>query len=607
MQCFSEILNIKLPDDLKLLKGTLTRPNKKSEPIDITEGPDNTVSLNFTPYELGIHVADVMKRDDITRGDKPIKDSPFKIMVVDTLRHKSKCKPAEEEPATVGNPCHVCLDAPDVDIPDDLPVLSGVLSRPSGKEEPIGVKEGPSKTLSVDFVPKEPGEHLVDIKKRRRPIENSPYKVMVEEPTEQGPEVGKPFEASLPAKGLNLPRDLPELCGTLERPDGTEEPVDVKAGPNDTLLVNFTSKEPGKYFIHIKKGRIPIDGSPFEIIVLPASKKEPKALKVGSPTEVAIPAKELNLPKDPADFRGTLERSDGKEEPINVKAGPNDTIEGNPSEIIVEPLPQVGKQCKISISAEGLTLPLDLPDLEGILERPNAMEEPLDLLVSPDNNSFPVTFIPNEPGKHLVHIKMRGKPINGSPFEVIVQVVALTVGSSCNLNLKAEGLDLPLDLLKLKAVLERPDGTEDPLDVQACRNNISLTVSFTPKEHGRHLIHIKKEGTPIKRSPFEVIVDPRYDNPVKIGLEIPGIKFPDDLKLLNASLTMPSGTEEPCELSAGPKERMIVASFLPKGAGKHKLNVKKGGKHVRQSPYKIITFGEGEFIFFSFLHNFITE
>ena len=77
-----------------------------------------------------------------------------------------------------------------------------------------------------------------------------------------------------------MPKDLPELRAILERADGTEEPLDVKAGPDNTLFVNFTPKQPGKHLIHVRKERRPIDGSPFEIMVLPASKKELKAPKV---------------------------------------------------------------------------------------------------------------------------------------------------------------------------------------------------------------------------------------------------------------------------------------------------------------------------------------
>ena len=629
-----EIPNIKLPDDLKLLKGTLTRPNKKSEPIDITEGPDNTVSMNFTPYEPGLHVIDVTKRDNITRRDKPIKDSPFKIMVVEAP--KSKRKPAEEEPATVGNLCHPCLDAPDVDIPDDLPVLSGVLSRPSGKEEPIDVKEGPNKTLSVDFVPEEPGEHLVHIKKRRKPIENSPYKVIVEEPTEQGPEVGKPCEASLPAKGLNLPRDLPELRGTLERPDGTEEPVDVKAGPNDTLSVNFTPKQPGKHLIHIKKGRRPIDGSPFEIMVSPASKKKPEGPEVGSPCEASLPAKGLNLPRDLPELHGILERPDGTEEPVDVKAGPNDTlsvnftpkqpgkhllhikkgrrpIDGSPFEILVSPAskdkpegPEVGKPCEASLPAKSLNLPKDLPELRGILERPDGTEEPVDVKAGP-NDTLSVNFTPKQPGKHLLHIKKGRRPIDESPFEIMVLPASEEtpegpeVGKPCEASLPAKGLNLPKDLPELHGTLERPDGTEEPVDVKAGPND-TLSVNFTPKQPGKHLIHIKKGRRPIDGSPFEIMVSPaskdkpegpEVGKPCEASLPAKSLNLPKDLPELRGILERPDGTEEPVDVKAGPNDTLSV-NFTPKQPGKHLLHIKKGRRPIDESPFEIMVLPASE-------------
>ena len=53
-------------------------------------------------------------------------------------------------------------------------------------------------------------------------------------------------------------------------------------------------------------------------------------------------------------------------------------------------------------------------------------------------------------------------------------------------------------------------------------------------------------------SPIEVMVGagkkkPGYD----VGFEIPGIRLPDDLKVLKGTLIPPSGGEEPIELKAG--------------------------------------------------------
>lgn len=59
-----------------------------------------------------------------------------------------------------------------------------------------------------------------------------------------------------------------------------------------------------------------------------------------------------------------------------------------------------------------------------------------------------------------------------------------------------------------------------------------------------------------------------------------------DIRSLNASITAPSGLEEPCFLKMMPNGNMCV-SFTPREAGSHTVAVKKLGKHIQNSPFKI--------------------
>ena len=56
---------------------------------------------------------------------------------------------------TVGSPCDVNLDIDDVNLPEDLPKLKAVLSRPSGKQEPVPCDMAPDGSLAVSFTPEE--------------------------------------------------------------------------------------------------------------------------------------------------------------------------------------------------------------------------------------------------------------------------------------------------------------------------------------------------------------------------------------------------------------------------------------------------------------------
>ena len=71
-----------------------------------------------------------------------------------------------------------------IKLPEDLPKLKAELSRPFGKIEPVSCSMAPDGSLQLDFTPEEQGEHSIDVKKNGRPVQGSPFKVVVEEPIE---------------------------------------------------------------------------------------------------------------------------------------------------------------------------------------------------------------------------------------------------------------------------------------------------------------------------------------------------------------------------------------------------------------------------------------
>lgn len=69
-------------------------------------------------------------------------------------------------------------------------------------------------------------------------------------------------------------------------------------------------------------------------------------------------------------------------------------------------------------------------------------------------------------------------------------------------------------------------------------------------------------------------------------VQLPGKVTDSDIRSLNASITAPSGLEEPCFLKMLPTSNMCV-SFTPREAGEHTVAVKKMGVHIPNSPFKI--------------------
>merc|ERR1719230_1046209 len=254
-------------------------------------------------------------------------------------------------PAEVGHPCLHSLGTP---APKDLSPLDGTITSPSGQKEPAKLDKAPDGSLAVEFTPKEPGQHVVDVTKDGKPIPGSPFPILAEEPGKR-PKVGEPCTvAQEKPKDVNLPKDLKDLKGVVTAPSGKKSPVKCTQTPDDNLGLEFTPEEPGRHVIDVTKNGKPVEGSPFVVMV---DEDKPK---VGEPTTSAKPCpKDVNLPRDLKDLKGTVVAPSGKKSPVKCT---------------------------------------ETPDKELGLE-----------------------FTPEEPGLHVIHVTKNGKPVDGSPFVVDVQ------------------------------------------------------------------------------------------------------------------------------------------------------------------------------------------
>ena len=158
------------------------------------------------------------------------------------------------------------------------------------KVDEIPCNCSPDNTLALEFTPTEPGQHVIDVTKRGRPVKGSPFEVMVEgeEPTAKAPTVGSECDVNLDIPGLNLPRDFKTLQGTLKRPNKrTEEPMDLILNDNNTIGVSFVPDQPGRHEISIKKNGKHVSGSPFEVMVEPALEQVQEPV-VGQPVDIGL-------------------------------------------------------------------------------------------------------------------------------------------------------------------------------------------------------------------------------------------------------------------------------------------------------------------------------
>ena len=121
----------------------------------------------------------------------------------------------------------------------------------------------------------------------------------------------------------------------------------------------------------------------------------------------------------------------------------------------------------------------------------------------------------------------------------------------------------------------------------------TVNVSYLPTAPGEYKISARFSGEHIEGSPFtcKVTGEGKKRNAISVG-SASEVSLPDnisdyDLRSLNAYIVSPSGCEEPCFLKKLPKGNTGI-SFTPREVGEHLVSVKRNGKHITNSPFKIM-------------------
>lgn len=117
-------------------------------------------------------------------------------------------------------------------------------------------------------------------------------------------------------------------------------------------------------------------------------------------------------------------------------------------------------------------------------------------------------------------------------------------------------------------------------------------MSFLPTEAGDYVVSVRFGDKHITGSPFKCSVegDVKKRNQMSISsgppVTLPGVLTDNDLRSLNAIIITPSGLEEPCFLKRLPSGNIGV-SFTPRESGEHTVSVKRLGRQIKNSPFKI--------------------
>ncbi|XP_049277170.1 filamin-A isoform X7 [Anopheles funestus] len=209
-----------------------------------------------------------------------------------------------------------------------------------------------------------------------------------------------------------------------------------------------------------------------------------------------------------------------------------------------------------------------------------------------------IRYEPKEEGIHELAVKYNGEHVQGSPFKFHVDSISSGYVTAYGPGLVHGVTGEPAQFIistkgagagGLQMAVEGPSKA----DITYHDNKDgTVSVSYLPTAPGEYKISVRFGDKHIKGSPYfaKITGEGRKRNQISVGscseVTLPGVISDNDLRSLNASIQAPSGLEEPCFLKRMPTGNIGI-SFTPREIGEHTVSVKRLGKHIANSPFKV--------------------
>ncbi|XP_027007250.2 filamin-A isoform X7 [Tachysurus fulvidraco] len=528
------------------LEVLLYSPTGATEPVNITDNGDGTHTVMYTPSKDGPYTVYVKY------ADQEVPRIPFKVKALPAhdaskVRASGPGLNAAGVPASL--PVEFTIDARDA----GEGLLTVQILDPEGKPKKANIRDNRDGTYTVSYVPDMTGRYTITIKYGGDEIPFSPYRIHAL-PTGDaskclvtvsigghglgsglGPtiQIGEETVITVDAKAAGKGK----VTCKVSTPDGAELDVDVVENSDGTFDIYYTAPDPGKYIITIRFGGEHIPNSPFHVVAT--------------------------------------------EEPVTAINGIEPML--RPFSLVIPFTVQKGE----------ITGEVRMPS--GKTARPHITDN--------KDGTVTVKYAPTEKGLHEMDIKYDGNHIPGSPLQFYVDAI-----NSGHVTAYGPGLSHGMVNKPSIFTIVTKDAGEGGLSLAvegpskaeiSCKDNKdgTCTVSYLPTAPGDYNILVKFDDKHISGSPFTAKItgdDSMRTSQLNVGTATDvSLKITEtDLSSLTASIRAPSGNEEPCLLKRLPN-RHIGISFTPKEVGEHVVSVKKNGKHVTNSPFKIMV-GQSE-------------
>ncbi|XP_066561059.1 filamin-C isoform X4 [Amia ocellicauda] len=606
------------------------------------DNKDGSCSVEYIPFTPGDY--DV----NITFGGRPIPGSPFRVPVKEVVDpSKVKCSgPGLGTGVRAHIPQTFTVDSSKA----GLAPLEVLLFGPAGVAEPVNVKDNGDGTHTVNYTPAMDGPYTVSVKYADQEVPRSPFKIKVL-PTHDASKVrasgpglnASGVPASLPVEFTIDARDAGEGLLTVQilDPEGKPKKANIRDNGDGTYTVSYVPDMTGRYTITIKYGGDEIPYSPYRIHALPTGDASKclvtvsigghglgtglgPTIQIGEETVITVDAKAAGKGKvtckvstpDGAELDvDVVENSDGTfdiyytaPEPgkyiITIRFG-GEHIPNSPFHVVAteEPIAPADGIEPI-LRPFNLVIPFTVQkgEITGEVRMPSGKTARPDITDNKDG-TVTVKYAPTEKGLHEMDIKYDGNHIPGSPLQFYVDAI-----NSGHVTAYGPGLSHGMVNKPATFTIVTKDAGEGGLSLAVegpskaeitCKDNKdgTCTVSYLPTAPGDYNIIVKFDDKHIPGSPFTAKItgdDSMRTSQLNVGTATDvSLKITEtDLSSLTASIRAPSGNEEPCLLKRLPN-RHIGISFTPKEVGEHVVSVRKNGKHVTNSPFKIMV-GQSE-------------
>uniref|UniRef100_A0A8C1MJC8 Filamin B n=1 Tax=Cyprinus carpio TaxID=7962 RepID=A0A8C1MJC8_CYPCA len=614
------------------LSVAVTGPKGIAEPVEVTDNGDGTHTVSYTPSVEGSYSVAVKY------ADEEVPRSPFKLRVQPT--HDASKVRASGPGLTTGLsasfPVEFTIDAKDAGEGQ----LSVQITDQDGKPKKVNIQDNRDGTYKVSYVPDKVGRYTIVIKYGGDEIPTSPYRV-------RATATGDASKCTVTGPGIGPTIGIGEEVGFMVNtkgagkgkvscvvvtPDGTEVEAEVIENEDGTFDIFYTAPKPGTYVIYVRFGGENIPRSPFKVTVtdggyVPGNSVNGTGYR---PFDMVIPftfrkgeiTGEVHMPSGKTAQPEIIDNKDGT---VTVRYAPTEAglhemhIKFNGTHIPESPLQfYVNSANSPNVTAYGPGLVYGTANKTAVFTvyTEDASDGGLDLAIEgpskaeincSDNKdgTCTVSYLPTLPGDYNILVRYNDKHIAGSPFTARItednkKSSQVKVGSAMDFSLDIHETDLSL----LTASIKSPSGQDEPCLLKRQPNN-HIGICFLPREVGKHLVSIKKNGQDVANSPITIMVvqsEIGDASRVKVfgqglveGRTFETADFVVDTREagyggLALSIEGPSKVDIQTE---DMEDGTCGVSYCPTEPGTYIVSIRFAEEHVPGSPFSVKVTGEG--------------